>query len=142
MSGIINYGVIGCGMMGQEHLRNIALLPEARVAAIFEPDPDMAHAAAALAPSAQMCPGVDALLAVEPLDALVVVSPNHLHVAQMEQIAARRPLPLLMEKPLYTAWISACLARSLMCINTASIFSGCRCKTCRRHLSIARSRTS
>ncbi|SEN45581.1 Gfo/Idh/MocA family protein [Palleronia pelagia] len=102
MSGIINYGVIGCGMMGQEHLRNIALLPEARVAAIFEPDPDMARAAAALAPSAQMCPGVDALLAVEPLDALVVVSPNHLHVAQMEQIAARRPLPLLMEKPLYT----------------------------------------
>jgi myo-inositol 2-dehydrogenase / D-chiro-inositol 1-dehydrogenase len=26
----VNYGVIGCGMMGQEHLRNIALLPGAK----------------------------------------------------------------------------------------------------------------
>jgi predicted dehydrogenase len=34
----ITYGIIGCGMMGQEHLRNIALLPGTRVAAIFEPD--------------------------------------------------------------------------------------------------------
>ncbi|MEY4734657.1 MAG: hypothetical protein RLZZ464_2723, partial [Pseudomonadota bacterium] len=25
------YGIIGCGMMGQEHLRNIALLPGAQV---------------------------------------------------------------------------------------------------------------
>ena len=37
----ISYGVIGCGMMGQEHLRNIALLPDAHVAAIFEPDAAM-----------------------------------------------------------------------------------------------------
>lgn len=35
---MINYGVIGCGMMGREHLRNIALLDGARVHAIFEPD--------------------------------------------------------------------------------------------------------
>ena len=35
------YGLIGCGMMGQEHLRNIALLPGVEVAAIFEPDPGM-----------------------------------------------------------------------------------------------------
>ena len=34
------YGLIGCGMMGQEHLRNIALLSGVEVAAIFEPDPD------------------------------------------------------------------------------------------------------
>ena len=37
----ISYGIIGCGMMGQEHLRNIALLPDAGVAAIFEPDATM-----------------------------------------------------------------------------------------------------
>ena len=37
----IRYGVIGCGMMGREHLRNIALLPNAGVAAIFEPDAAM-----------------------------------------------------------------------------------------------------
>ncbi len=26
-SNTVRYGIIGCGMMGQEHLRNIALLP-------------------------------------------------------------------------------------------------------------------
>ena len=26
----VKYGIIGCGMMGQEHLRNIALLPKLR----------------------------------------------------------------------------------------------------------------
>ena len=42
MAKLINYGIIGCGMMGQEHLRNIALLPDTNVAAIFEPDAGMA----------------------------------------------------------------------------------------------------
>lgn len=50
-AGALRYGVIGCGMMGQEHLRNIALLPGARVAAIFEPDAHMAAIAATLAPA-------------------------------------------------------------------------------------------
>ncbi len=31
-----------------------------------------------------------------------MASPNHLHVPQLRQIAATRPLPLLIEKPLYT----------------------------------------
>ena len=31
----VRYGVIGCGMMGQEHLRNIALLPDTEVTVIF-----------------------------------------------------------------------------------------------------------
>ena len=38
MSRQINYGLIGSGMMGQEHLHNIALLEGARVAGIFDPD--------------------------------------------------------------------------------------------------------
>ncbi len=100
---IVNYGIIGCGMMGQEHLRNIKLLADTRVAAIFEPDPAMRAASAALAPEAVLCERLDDLLAVPGLDALVIASPNQLHVAQMEQIARHRPLPLLVEKPLYTA---------------------------------------
>ena len=49
-SRVITYGVIGCGMMGQEHLRNIALLPGTAIGAIFEPDAAMRARAAALAP--------------------------------------------------------------------------------------------
>jgi len=102
MSKTVNYGLIGCGMMGREHIRNIALIPGARVAAIFEPDAAMAAAAKALAPEAVICPSLDALLAHPGLDCLVVVSPNHTHADILAQIAARRPLPVLMEKPLFT----------------------------------------
>ena len=42
----VRYGIIGCGMMGREHLANIALTGRATARAIFEPDPDMAAAAA------------------------------------------------------------------------------------------------
>ncbi|MBO9465813.1 Gfo/Idh/MocA family oxidoreductase [Tropicibacter sp. R15_0] len=97
-----NYGVIGCGMMGQEHLRNINLIDGARVHAIFEPDAEMARKSQEFAPDAVMCGSVAELLALEELDCLLVVSPNYLHVEQLEEIAATRPLPLLMEKPLYT----------------------------------------
>lgn len=99
---IINYGIIGCGMMGQEHLRNIALLDGARVAAIFEPDAIMAAAAKSIAPDAMLCETLDALLDRDDLHCLLVASPNHCHVAALEQIAKCNPLPLLMEKPLYT----------------------------------------
>lgn len=98
----INYGVIGCGMMGQEHLRNIRLLPGARVVAIFEPDPEMAARSRAIAPDAVMAGSLADLLRVETLDCLLIASPNHIHVEQMEEIASIRPLPLLVEKPLYT----------------------------------------
>ena len=103
MSDSVNYGVIGCGMMGQEHLRNLALVPGARVAALYEPDPAMLAAARGLAPEAQVCTTLEEMLALPGLDALVIASPNHLHVPQLERIAALRPLPLLVEKPLYTA---------------------------------------
>ena len=102
MSKTINYGVIGCGMMGQEHLRNIALLPDARVSAIFEPNQYQADAAKAIQPNAKLKRSIADLLADETLDCLLVVSPNHMHVAQFQEIAETRPLPLLIEKPLYT----------------------------------------
>ncbi|MEC3863152.1 Gfo/Idh/MocA family oxidoreductase [Mesobacterium sp. TK19101] len=99
----INYGIIGCGMMGQEHLRNIALLPETRVAAIYEPDAEQAQRSLAIAPDAEIVSSVAALLAIETLDCLLVAAPNHLHVDLFEEIARTRPLPLLIEKPLFTS---------------------------------------
>ncbi|MCJ7670904.1 MAG: Gfo/Idh/MocA family oxidoreductase, partial [Acidimicrobiia bacterium] len=37
MIGEVRYGIIGCGMMGQEHLRNLVALPGARVTALADP---------------------------------------------------------------------------------------------------------
>ncbi|GAA0783361.1 Gfo/Idh/MocA family oxidoreductase [Roseibium denhamense] len=98
----VRYGVIGCGMMGQEHLRNIALLPDTEVTVIFEPDTGMAQAAAEFAPGAVFVDSVDALLDIEALDCILIASPNHCHIPQMEEIGRKRPLPLLVEKPLFT----------------------------------------
>ena len=64
----VRYGFIGCGMMGQEHLRNLALIDGAHAVAIFEPDDAMAAAALALAPGAVRVPSLDALLAHPGLD--------------------------------------------------------------------------
>ena len=99
---MIRYGIIGSGMMGQEHIRNIALLPDAAVTAFVEPDPGMVAATRALVPQAAHMPDIAALLARDDVDALLIASPNHMHVAQLTQIAAIRPLPVLVEKPLYT----------------------------------------
>ncbi|MES0862312.1 Gfo/Idh/MocA family oxidoreductase [Ruegeria sp. SCPT10] len=102
MTRTIHYGLIGCGMMGQEHLHNIALLEGTCVAAIYEPDPDMAATAQAIAPEAAIVGSVQEFLSVENLDCIVIASPNHLHVDQICEIANTRPLPLLVEKPLFT----------------------------------------
>ena len=102
MSKIVNYGIIGCGMMGREHIQNIKLLPQGRVAAVYDPVPDLAESAATLAGDAQVMETLEDLLAFEPLDAFVIVSPNNLHVSQLQAISAARPLPVLCEKPLYT----------------------------------------
>ncbi|MEL7092995.1 MAG: Gfo/Idh/MocA family oxidoreductase [Pseudomonadota bacterium] len=102
MGSEIRYGLIGTGMMGQEHMRNIALLPGCSVGAFYEPDADMAARAQAIAPAARAADTLDALLADDSLDCLAIASPNHLHVDQITQIARARPLPLLVEKPLFT----------------------------------------
>jgi len=103
MGRVINYGIVGCGMMGREHIQNITLLPDARVAVVCDPVRELAESAAALGrQETVVVDDLDALLAHEPLDAVVIVSPNHLHAGQLRAIAARRPLPVLCEKPLYT----------------------------------------
>jgi myo-inositol 2-dehydrogenase/D-chiro-inositol 1-dehydrogenase len=98
----IHYGVIGCGMMGREHLANIALMEDAVASVIYEPDPDMAAAAAAAAPQATLAENIDSLLAHDRLDCILIASPNHCHTDQLRMIANRVSLPILVEKPLFT----------------------------------------
>lgn len=98
----LRYGVIGCGMMGQEHLRNIALLKDAEIAAIFEPDEGMRARSKALAPKADFVGSIAELVKRQDVDCLLIASPNDKHLEQLEEIAAIRPLPVLVEKPLFT----------------------------------------
>lgn len=99
---LVKYGIIGCGMMAREHIQNIGLLPHGKVTAVFDPVRDLAESCATLAGEAYVADSLEDLLAFEDIDALVIVSPNYLHVDQLAVIAAIRPLPVLCEKPIYT----------------------------------------
>lgn len=101
-SNTVRYGIIGCGMMGQEHLRNIALLPGASVTRIFEPDDTMAQGSLVLAPGAQRAASLEEVVMSPDVDCLLIASPNFCHAEQLQAIAALRPLPLLLEKPACT----------------------------------------
>ncbi len=94
------YGMIGTGMMGQEHLRNIKLLKETKIIAAYEPDLDMQRKAAEYDADIHFANSLEELLKHENLDCLVIASPNFLHVEQLETIFQMRPLPTLVEKPL------------------------------------------
>lgn len=98
----LRYALIGAGMMGQEHLRNIALLPDTLVCDIAEPDAGMRAASAALAgPQAALHDDWRALLAASRADAFVVAAPNHLH-AEMLEALIDDGRPVLCEKPAVT----------------------------------------
>jgi myo-inositol 2-dehydrogenase/D-chiro-inositol 1-dehydrogenase len=97
------YGIIGCGMMGQEHLRNIALLPGAQVTRIFEPDADMLASSLALVPGAQSAASLAEVVQSPDVDCLLIASPNFCHAEQLREIARLRPLPVLLEKPACTS---------------------------------------
>ncbi len=99
----VNYGLIGAGMMGREHIRNLALVPGARVVAVSDPDAEQRALSAAAAGGAKAHADHRALLEDAALDAVVIASPNDTHKAILDDIFAMRPdLPILVEKPVCT----------------------------------------
>ncbi len=108
MTNTVRYGLIGAGMMGREHIRNLALIPGARVTALSDPDEgsqaESARAAErAFGEKARVFADHRALIASGEVDALVIVSPNDTHTAILGDIfAAPKALPVLVEKPVCT----------------------------------------
>jgi len=112
-------GIIGAGMMGREHIRNLKLLPQTRVAALVDPVPSSLDASLAeLGSEARgvlTYPDVHTMLAGCALDAVIVVSPNYTHRAVLEPLL-ESDLAVLCEKPLCTTvadalWVEARAAR-------------------------------
>jgi predicted dehydrogenase len=98
----LRYGVIGTGMMGCEHIANIAHLDHAVVTAVSDPSEE-SRSWGRLAVGAEV-PAFDdhrELLASGLCDAVVVASPNHTHHDVMVDVLAT-PLHVLVEKPLCT----------------------------------------
>ncbi|MCB2144757.1 MAG: Gfo/Idh/MocA family oxidoreductase, partial [Rhodobacteraceae bacterium] len=99
---MIRYGLIGAGMMGQEHIRNIALLDGAELAALADPDEGMRRAALAQqGGTARAFADWREMVSTDSCDVYVVASPNDAHHATLlELLPANKPI--LCEKPMCT----------------------------------------
>ena len=101
----VRIGLIGAGCIGIEHLRNLRLVPDARVVAVADNhQPSLESAAACLAEQGSEA-GVhfvddyESLLALECVDAVIVATPNDHHREVLRRVAASGK-HCLVEKPL------------------------------------------
>ena len=99
----IRYGIVGTGMMGGEHIRNIRLLSGASITAIADPvETSLAWADASLGDERPArFRSVEELAEKGEIDAVVVASPNHTHRAVLAPLFDRG-VAILCEKPLAT----------------------------------------
>ena len=78
----IRYGLIGSGMMGQEHIRNLNLLDGAEVVAIADPDESMRNLSVNTSGgTAKSFADYADMISADICDAYVIVAPNDTHHA-------------------------------------------------------------
>lgn len=93
----VNIAVVGFGLIGQEHAQRLHDAPGLGLACVVDPAADPAVIQARF--GCAMEPDLDALLARDDIDGVVLATPNDLHGAQAIQcIQAQRPV--LIEKPI------------------------------------------
>ncbi|MEL6737512.1 MAG: Gfo/Idh/MocA family oxidoreductase [Pseudomonadota bacterium] len=106
MNSTRTYAIIGCGMMGREHMRNIALVPGAELVAVADPDAgsrDAAKAQAeALGQSVEIFEDNASLIATAKPDAVIIASPNFTHFDVVKPVMDAG-LAILLEKPMCTS---------------------------------------
>ncbi len=105
MADVVRYGLVGTGLMANEHIRNLAITPGAVVTALADPvESSLATAMAALGGAADKVATFDngARLAKSGLvDAVIVASPNYTHRSVLGPLFDAG-LPILCEKPIAT----------------------------------------
>ncbi|MFT3965446.1 MAG: Gfo/Idh/MocA family oxidoreductase [Sphingobium sp.] len=99
----IRYGIVGTGMMGCEHIRNVRLLPNIAITAIADPiDASLGWAEAHLGDERpRQFRSVEELTEKGEVDAVIIASPNHTHRSVLEPLF-ERGVAILCEKPLAT----------------------------------------
>ena len=92
----LKVGVVGAGAWGRNHVRTVAGLAEAELAAVCDADPKVRERVARQYPAALVTGDVGALLGV--VDAVIVASPAATHAAIARQVVEAGK-PVLVEKP-------------------------------------------
>ena len=104
----VRYGIIGSGMMGCEHILDIAKIDNAEVVAISDPvQTSLDFASACAGRPVDAYHDHRALLERDDLDAVVIASPNFTHAALLADVLAT-DLAVMVEKPMCTT-VADCL---------------------------------
>ncbi len=99
------YAIIGAGMMGREHISNIALLDEVTLVALSDPDKGSLEGsrdhAQKLGANPVCYASTQEMFASEAIDAVIIAAPNHTHFQIMQEVM-KHPVAILLEKPMCT----------------------------------------
>lgn len=95
----LRLGIIGCGGMGQSHIKTAAGMDLIEIPAVADALPENARAAAALAGGSQTYSDYRELLQRDDIQAVVVATPNHLH-REVTIAAVEAGKDVLCEKPM------------------------------------------
>ncbi len=95
--GEVRLGIVGVGGMGQAHVRGLAAIPNAQIAAVCDRDGDLARLIAEPLGAAAYTDGPK-MIAESDIEALYICVPPHSH-EDLEIRAAERGLHLFVEKP-------------------------------------------
>ncbi len=104
----MRFAVIGTGMMGCEHIRNLAHNDEVDLIAVADPNPrslDWALKACGTRFTPKACASTAEVIDLQP-DAVIIASPNYTH-CQLVKDFADSPIHLLVEKPMTTTLADA-----------------------------------
>ena len=105
----IRYGIIGTGMMGCEHIRNLAAMDDVEIVAVADPNA-VPREWALKACGERFSPRVHSdyreILDAGDVEALVVASPNYTHIDVMRDIFATDK-HVMLEKPMCTTLADA-----------------------------------
>ena len=102
MSNTIKYGIIGAGVMGQEHIHNINIIDSAEVVAVCDTNETSSNKARSLIKDpAKFYNNIEDLINNNIADAYIIATPNFSHIDILEKILKTNK-HLLVEKPLCT----------------------------------------
>lgn len=97
----LRYGIIGTGMMGREHIRNLLAIDNCKVVAISDSHAPSRASTAQLIGSARQFSDYREMLSTQDLDAIVIATPNQTHFNILSDVFDTG-LHVLVEKPLCT----------------------------------------
>jgi predicted dehydrogenase len=97
----LRYGIIGSGMMGREHIRNLLAIDNCEVVAISDTHAPSCAKTVELVNGVMQFSDHREMLSEQDLDVIVIATPNHTHLNILNDVL-ETGLHVLVEKPLCT----------------------------------------